>query len=179
VVRPLLHHLLRDPFFSQPSPKSTGKERFHLRYVESALDAVGLNPSLEDLVATLTELSAVTVSDAIRDADLSRVFVSGGGVRNPVLIRRMAELAPQTIFESTDAIGIPPDHKEAIAFALIGWATMSDLPANEPACTGARGPRVLGRITPAPGSRRPTPSPRDGWPTIRFGPGATSSASVH
>ncbi|NGN94813.1 anhydro-N-acetylmuramic acid kinase [Nocardioides sp. KC13] len=156
----LLEALLDSPYFTQPAPKSTGKELFNLGFVRSALARAGVEPSLPDLVATLTELSAVSVSDAVRDAGVEVLVASGGGVRNPVLMRRLGELLPGVRIVTSDALGVPSDHKEAVAFALIGWATVHGLPGNVASCTGAAGPRVLGRISHA----SPPPPPIASWP---------------
>lgn len=156
----LLAELLDSPYFAQPAPKSTGKELFNFDYVRAALERTGVTPSLPDLVATLTELSAVTVAQAVSRAGVEVLVASGGGVRNPVLMRRLGELLPGVRVTSSDALGVPSDHKEAIAFALIGWASVHGLPGNVPSCTGAVGPRVLGRISPTGA----LPPAIDAWP---------------
>jgi anhydro-N-acetylmuramic acid kinase len=116
-------------------------------------------------VATLTELTAVTVARAVSDAGVQVLAAAGGGVRNPVLMRRLAELLPGVEMLTTDRLGVPSDVKEAVAFALIGWATAHGLPGNVPSCTGAAGPRVLGRITPAPDGSLPPAGRLAAWPT--------------
>ena len=123
-----------------------------------------VTPALPDLVATLTELTAVTVADAVRAAGVSVVAASGGGVHNPVLMRRLAARLPGVRLTGSGELGVPPDAKEAVAFALIGWATLHGLPGNVPSCTGAAGPRVLGRVTPSPGGFVPRPEARTAWP---------------
>ncbi|WP_370614470.1 anhydro-N-acetylmuramic acid kinase [Mumia sp. Pv 4-285] len=148
VVAPLLDAFLAEPYYALPAPKSTGKELFHLGYVQDALRRTGTAPSLEDLIATLVELTAVTVADAVRAADVSVLVASGGGVRNPVLMERLGALLPSVDVITTDDLGVPAGEKEAVAFALIGWATAHGLPGNVPSCTGASGPRVLGSVTP-------------------------------
>ena len=65
-------------------------------------------------------------------------------MRNPVLMQRIGELAPDVRVMTTDELGVPAGEKEAVAFALIGWATLHGLPGNVPSCTGASGARVLG-----------------------------------
>lgn len=160
VVPALLTELLGSPYFGLPAPKSTGKELFNLDYVRSALGRAGLEPSLPDLAATLTELSAITVARAVAEAGVEVLVASGGGVRNPVLMRRLGELLPGVGVTTSDDLGVPSDHKEAIAFALIGWASVHGLPGNVPSCTGAAGPRVLGLVTPASAS----PPQIDVWP---------------
>ncbi|MEU0265455.1 anhydro-N-acetylmuramic acid kinase [Nocardioides sp. NPDC006303] len=160
VVPVLLADLLDSPFFGKPAPKSTGKELFNLDYVRAGLARTGLMPSLPDLVATLTELTAVSVSQAVARAGVEVLVASGGGVRNPVLMRRLGDLLPGVRVITSDALGVPSDTKEAIAFALIGWASVHGLPGNVPTCTGAIGPRVLGQIIPASA----LPPPIGAWP---------------
>lgn len=151
VVPDLLEVLLAEPYYGLPAPKSTGKELFHARYVDDVVTSWGGDVTLPDLVRTLVELTARTVADAVRDAGVERVFVSGGGARNATLLRALAAAAPDVRFTTTAELGLDPDAKEAIAFALIGWATMHGIPGNVPSCTGASAPRVLGAVTPAPG----------------------------
>lgn len=169
VVPELLELLLAEPYYALPTPKSSGKELFHLGYVEAAVATVGASPTLPDLVATLTELTAVTVAAAVRAATLDVLVASGGGVRNPALMERLTAQLPGVRLLTADDLGVPSDTKEAIAFALIGWATLNGLPANVPSCTGASGPRVLGSLTPAPGRPLPPTTAAVSWPgALRF-----------
>lgn len=169
VDRVLLDVLLEEPYYGLPAPKSSGKELFHRSYVADAAARAGTAPRLVDLVATLTELTAVTVADAVRSAGLESLLVSGGGVRNPVMMARIRDLLPGTRIVDTGAVGVPADEKEAIAFALIGWATLHGLPGNVPSCTGASGGRVLGRLTPTADGRVPELSRAERWPeSARF-----------
>jgi len=75
--------------------------------------------------------------------------MSGGGARNPELRRRLAAALPRHALRRFDELFFDGDAKEAVAFALLGWLTLHGRPGNVPSATGARGPRVLGRITPA------------------------------
>ncbi|GAA2733536.1 anhydro-N-acetylmuramic acid kinase [Pedococcus aerophilus] len=150
VVPGLLEVLLDEPYYRAPAPKSTGKELFHAAYVDDAVARHGSAVALPDLVATLVELAARTVADALADHEVDEVFLSGGGVRNPALVDALAAAAPGVRFSTIADLGLDPDAKEAVAFALIGWATMHGIAGNVPTCTGASGPRVLGRVTPAP-----------------------------
>ncbi|GAA2391202.1 anhydro-N-acetylmuramic acid kinase [Nonomuraea africana] len=142
----LLAELLAEPYYREEPPKTTGKELFTPGYVTSDLPKA-------DLVATLTALTARTVADEIDRHRLDTVIVSGGGVRNPTLMRMLAAMTKAELVPS-DALGIPSDAKEAIAFSLFGWLTAHGLPATVPSCTGASGPRVLGTITPGSGPLR-------------------------
>ncbi|GAA2643445.1 anhydro-N-acetylmuramic acid kinase [Nonomuraea recticatena] len=142
----LLAELLAEPYYRQDPPKTTGKELFTPGYVTSDLPQA-------DLVATLTALTARTVAAEIDRHALDTVIVSGGGVRNPALMRMLAAMTKARLVPS-DALGIPSDAKEAIAFSLFGWLTAHGLAATVPSCTGASGPRVLGTITPGSGPLR-------------------------
>lgn len=143
----LLARLLDEPWFALPPPKSTGREQFHLPWVEARLRG-GERP--EDVQATLLELSAVTVCEALRreQPGTRRVLACGGGVRNGALMARIAALLPDAVVESTAAHGLDPDFVEAMAFAWLARQTLDGQPGNLPAVTGARGPRVLGAIYP-------------------------------
>ncbi|WP_445269672.1 anhydro-N-acetylmuramic acid kinase [Streptomyces sp. DSM 41634] len=164
VHQPLLERLLAEPYYRLPTPRTTGKELFHEGYLRSRLTGLGrLRP--QDLVATLTRLTARTVADALRPLGATEVFASGGGVRNPTLTGMLrAELGGAAALRTSEELGLPAAAKEAYAFAVLGYLTLHGLPGNAPGCTGAAGPRVLGSIT--PGSRplrlpaEPTPAPR-------------------
>lgn len=146
--RVLLERLLDEPWFALPPPKSTGREQFHLDWLQARL-AGGEQPA--DVQATLLELSAITVADALlaQQPLTQRVLVCGGGVRNERLIARIAALLPRARVESTALHGIDPDFLEAMAFAWLARQTLAGLPGNLPGVTGARGPRVLGVVYPA------------------------------
>ncbi|MFD0261530.1 anhydro-N-acetylmuramic acid kinase [Kitasatospora indigofera] len=158
----LLALLLAEPYYRRPAPKSTGKELFHSAYLERMLTehraASGTEPADPDLLATLVALTARTVADEVRRHGLTQVLVSGGGCRNPVLLAALAAELPEAALVPSEAAGLPSDAKEAVAFAVLGWYTVHGLPASVPACTGARGARVLGSLTPGPhGLPRPDP----------------------
>jgi len=141
VLPGLLERLLADPYYARPAPKSTGKEHFNAAY----LDAEG-RP--EDVLATLTRLTARTVADAARRHSVTEVIASGGGVRNPALMQALAEELGATTLTTSDALGIPAQDKEAYAFAVLGYLTFHGLPGTLPSATGARHASVLGSITP-------------------------------
>ncbi|WP_217144529.1 anhydro-N-acetylmuramic acid kinase [Streptomyces sp. AC627_RSS907] len=143
----LLRVLLDDPYYRRPAPKSTGKERFHLPYLQEAL-AVAPVPGPDDVLATLARLTAVTVADACRAHEVTRLIVSGGGAHNPVLMDMLAEELPGVPLTSSDALGLPPDAKESLAFALLGFLSVNGLPGAVPSGTGARRASLLGTITP-------------------------------
>ncbi|MFH9074772.1 anhydro-N-acetylmuramic acid kinase [Streptomyces alboflavus] len=151
----LLARLLAEPYYALPAPKTTGKELFHADYLRRVLAGYeDLAP--EDVVATLTRLTAVTVADAVRAVKASEVVVSGGGIRNPTLMAAVrAELGPGVPVRGSDELGLASAAKEAYAFAVLGFLTAHGLPGTVAASTGARHPSVLGSITPGRAGRWP------------------------
>ena len=160
----LLEHLLADTYYRRPPPKSTGRELFSLARLRTAVTEAGVEPALDDMLATLTALTARTVADACRRFDVEEVVAAGGGTRNRTLMARLREELGPIGLRSIDEFGIPALAKEAYAFALIGFMTASGWPATIPSATGARHPSLLGSITPGanpvtpPARTRPAPS---------------------
>ncbi len=160
VLPDLLDALLAEPYYTARAPKSTGKELFHGGYLDRFL-ADRLDAP-DDVVATLTELTARTVAAELRRHRITEVVAAGGGLRNPVLTHRIGQLADCHLV-SVDEYGIPADAKEAYAFALLGWLSWHGLPGAVPSVTGARRPAVLGSLTPGAGPLRlpePATAPR-------------------
>lgn len=145
----LLARWLADPWFALPPPKSTGREQFHLAWAGAAPEIGRGRPA--DVQATLLELSAATVADALQQHQpgTRRVLVCGGGVRNGQLMRRLAARLPGVRVESSAVHGLDPDYMEAMGFAWLAQRTLQGLAGNLPAVTGAAGPRILGAIHPA------------------------------
>lgn len=147
-----LPELLADPYFHAPPPKTTGRERFGVQRGAALWEAArarGLRPN--DIVATLTALTAASIARAYRDF-LPRfpdeVILSGGGAANPTLVAMLREqLAPATLLRSDD-LGLPSAAKEAVAFAILAYETWHGRPGNLPAATNARRAVILGHITP-------------------------------
>lgn len=141
----LLDRLLAEPFFAAAPPKSCGREDFNLDWLRRFLAG---NERTEDVQATLTELTARSVSEAIARwcGVPAALYVCGGGAHNSYLMRRLAALLPQTAVATTDALDLPADWVEAVAFAWLAWRTLHRLPGNLPTVTGAKGPRILGAI---------------------------------
>ena len=143
----LLERLLAEPYYALPAPKTTGKELFHLPYLLAALDGRAPLPA-EDLVATLTALTARTVAEAVRRSGGTEVVAAGGGVRNPTLMTWLAAELGDIALRTTADLGLPPAAKEAYAFATLGFLAVHGLTGTVPSCTGARHASVLGHLTP-------------------------------
>jgi len=145
----LLARLLADPWFALAPPKSTGREQFHLDWLQARMGEATISPA--DVQATLLELTARTVADALQltQPATRRVLVCGGGVHNAVLMARLAAHLPQAVVESTATHGLDPDYVEAMGFAWLARETLAGRSGNLPAVTGAVGRRVLGVVYPA------------------------------
>lgn len=154
VIEPALTGALSHPFFAARPPKSTGREQFGEgftnQFVSTCLEQ-GAEP--QDIVATATELTARAIGQAARfippalaPADVLR---SGGGARNATLARAIERAWSGVQHRDFSAVFFDGDAKEAVAFAFLGLLTWTSRTGNEPGATGARGPRVLGSITPA------------------------------
>jgi anhydro-N-acetylmuramic acid kinase len=150
INHPLLNTLLDEPYFQRAAPKSTGRETFNLEWLNHKL--TGFNQlAPEDIQATLTELSAVTIADALKQANLTncQLILCGGGAKNGYLIERLKEHLPDFTTVSSDQLGWSADAMEAAAFAWLAWAFQNKKAGNIPAVTGAFGPRRLGALYPA------------------------------
>jgi anhydro-N-acetylmuramic acid kinase len=148
----LLVEALADPFFAQPPPRSTGRERFGQAYAErlrAAGRALGLSD--DDLVATAVELTAASIAHAFDtfgpDGGIDTAYLSGGGVRNPTLVAAITRRLRADVRTAED-LGLPSDFKEALAFAFLAHQTLCGGAGNVPGATGADRPVPLGHITP-------------------------------
>jgi anhydro-N-acetylmuramic acid kinase len=155
-LRKVLEPLLADAYFAQPPPKSTGRERFGLEFADRLVKLVRqAGGSDNDAVATATALTAETIARGLErwtpggGGPESELVISGGGARNPVLVEMLAARVHPRAVLPFDRLFFDGEAKEALVFAFLGFLTISGLPGNLPAATGARGRRVLGHITPA------------------------------
>ncbi|NDY92636.1 anhydro-N-acetylmuramic acid kinase [Ideonella sp. TBM-1] len=145
----LLARCLAEPFFARRPPKSTGRDLFHEGWLAARLDGLTLVP--QDVQATLAELSAQAAAQALRREapHCAQLLVCGGGALNDDLMARLRRALPGLPVRSTDSQGLPPLQVEAAAFAWLASALCRRVPASLPEVTGARGPRLLGSLTPA------------------------------
>ncbi|PSN19817.1 anhydro-N-acetylmuramic acid kinase [filamentous cyanobacterium CCP5] len=146
----LLQRWLSHPYFHQPPPKSTGRELFGWEFYRACVQgATELSLSPADLLATLTEFTAVTIAQSYRQFlphFPDQVFLCGGGSHNAYLVNRLQQhLAPASVATTSD-LGVPVEFKEAIAFAVLGYWRWQEYPGNLPAVTGASRAVLLGDL---------------------------------
>jgi anhydro-N-acetylmuramic acid kinase len=149
IIQPLFDRALAHPWFSAPPPKSTDGPAM----IDVFEQATTEKHPLDDLLRTACELSVRTIASSIAQfcpSTPDELIVSGGGVHNLTLMNLMREQLGRIKIRATDEMGIPSGAKEAIAFALLGAATLDNEPSNVPSCTGANNFVILGSITPNP-----------------------------
>ncbi len=155
VCNALLDILKEEPYYRQPLPKTTGREHFGVQYTEKILSWWKENPiPVEDLLATVTDLTAYSIADAYERYVLpkyraSEIIVGGGGSYNATLLRFMKErFAPHGVAVRTqEDLGLSSDAKEAVAFALMADCCMRGKANTLPSVTGAKHPAVMGKIS--------------------------------
>jgi len=153
VSEPMLADLMREPYFRRRPPKSTGREQFGAHYLEriesqASRFAVGG----DDLIATVSALTARSIADACRRfvmplGRVDQLIATGGGARNPTLMRMLRQELQAIEVMTADQIGIDGDALEAVAFAILGYQMLRGRPGNVPSVTGARSPAILGKLT--------------------------------
>lgn len=145
----LLQDCLSEPYLALPAPKSTGRDLFHAQWLQCRLTAQPQTIAAVDVQATLLELSAQTMADAImRQGKPDAIYVCGGGAYNGFLLERLGQLLPCRV-ATTASLGVDPNWVEAFAFAWLAMRCSTQQTGNLPAVTGARGERILGAIYPA------------------------------
>jgi anhydro-N-acetylmuramic acid kinase len=147
----LLAALADHAYLKQPPPKSAGREQFNLDWLDATLNNLGQPIAPADVQATLLELTALSLCDAVNRecAGRQELYVCGGGAHNGLLMQRISAHLPDIRVATTSALGIDPDWVEALAFAWLARQTLHHAPGNLPSVTGARGKRILGAIYPA------------------------------
>jgi len=148
----LLEQCLADPYLQLPAPKSTGREHYHLGWLDRQLATVGEDIAPVDVQATLCEFTAQTITAAIHTAcggeqDVA-VYVCGGGAHNRELLRRLTLTLRPAAVQTTEALGIAPKWVEASAFAWLAMRTLQGQAGNIPSVTGAHHAVILGGIYP-------------------------------
>jgi anhydro-N-acetylmuramic acid kinase len=148
-------YALGDPYFASPPPKSTGRELFDRAYIAAFAErcrAERPEATPGDIVATAVAFTAASIADAFArfvPEPVGELVVSGGGAENPAMVDAIRAALPALAVRRFDELFFDGEAKEAVAFALLGYLHLIGEPGNLPSVTGARGPRMLGRLTPA------------------------------
>lgn len=169
VLPATLRRALSEPFFRATPPRTGGHEQFGAEFVERFVahawaECGGAEPPLQDLLATATELTAVSVADSVRQHVFGagftplRGYLSGGGARNTFLCERIAARCPELAWSTVAELGIQPDAKEAIGFAVLGLLTLLGKPSSVPEVTGASRAVVCGSVVPGRRGLFPLPT---------------------
>lgn len=153
----LLDHFMHHPFFDRPVPRSGWIADYSAEYIDSVIKKFSDLPK-EDFIATACAFTGAAVArsmidnipeDIIKNTDA--LYASGGGTRNPQIMKEIQERVPQNLRVTTSAeIGVPPEYKEAIKFATIAYSTINHVPGNIPAAGHASQYAILGKIALAP-----------------------------
>ncbi len=147
---PLLNWMMKNKYFTQKPPKSTGREMFGEKFVEKILEKTK-NVSNENIITTVTEFTAITIYDSYlkfikNKVKLDEIIVSGGGVHNLYLMNSLQNYFHPIIVKPIEDVGYSSDAKEAICFAVLANEAVSENPANVLDATGASESTVLGKI---------------------------------
>ncbi len=150
IIPKMLKELMADPYFRKKPPKSTGREYFGLEMAKRLLKEYRREKS-EDILHTLTAFTAESIFLAYKKFvfpryDIDRVLLAGGGAKNRLLVRLLGGKFPCPVGRTDDA-GVPSQAREALCFAVLANETISGLPSNVPAATGAKKRAVLGKIS--------------------------------
>lgn len=145
VDQALLSDMLTDAYFALGPPKSTGKERFNLRWIQTVLNR---HPKVAavDVQRTLLELTVTTIAQQLPQAPGMKIYVCGGGANNRLLVSELQRVSGPASISSTRELGLDPQWVEATAFAWLAKQTLEKKPGNLPQATGATGKRILGSV---------------------------------
>ncbi len=156
----LLTELMRHPYFRRRPPKSTGREQFGSHYLAQEIEPRAASASVreDDLVATITALTARSIADAVRRFILplgrvDQLIATGGGAHNPTLLRMIHDYLPEVEVLTAKAVGADGDSLEVVAFAILGYQMLRGHQGNIPGVTGASSPAILGKLTLPPAPR--------------------------
>lgn len=144
-----LNELLKEPYYEQLPPKTTGRELFNKEYAEKIFKTAPIKK--EDIIATITALTAKVITDSYKKfilpkTTIDEVVLGGGGAYNKTLISYMQKFMPELTIKTHEDFNIPNKLKEAIAFAYLGYFTLNKQTNNAPECTGALSNIIMGKI---------------------------------
>ncbi len=144
-----LNELLKEPYYSVPPPKTTGRELYNNEYAEKIFNTAPKDKY--SVISTITALTAKVITDSYKNfifpkTEIEEIVIGGGGAYNITLINYIQKLIPDIKVKTHEDFGIPNKLKEAIAFAYLGYYTLNKQPNNIPSCTGAISPVIMGKI---------------------------------
>jgi len=149
----LLKELMSHPYLTLPVPKSTGREVFHLDWLDSVIRDIEKQTGKikpEDVQRTLLAFTCESIYLHLSQlAGLEAVYVCGGGAQNALLMQTLQSLCNTIPVSSTNTLGLDADAVEAAAFAWLAYAFKHQIPGNMPSVTGASRPAILGALYPA------------------------------
>lgn len=153
----LLDHFMHHPFFDRPVPRSGWIADYSAEYIDGVLEKFSNLPK-EDIIATACAFTGAAVAKSMLDnipeeiiQQTEFLYASGGGTRNPQIMKEIQAHIPQNIKLTTSAdIGVPAEYKEAVKFATIAYSTINHIPGNIPAAGHASQYAILGKIALAP-----------------------------
>lgn len=147
VLTHLLDEMLKDDYLKRPAPKSTGREHYHEQWLKQCLAAISTPMNEHDVLRTLTEFTALTITNAIENYPIGtapKLLVCGGGANNPIIMQRLSELLKGWNVAPTDSEAISGDYMESMAFAWLAHCYLNKIPSNLPSVTGASKAVALG-----------------------------------
>lgn len=144
VCEELLTQFLADEYFARTYPKSTGKEKFNMTWLQTQLSNLSEQPRAEDVQATLLLLTATSVAQQVEQFTAQEIFLCGGGAQNLYLVEQLKQQMPWAKVENTQVLGLGSDEMEAVAFAWFAYCRVNNISANLPSVTGARANAILG-----------------------------------
>ena len=148
IVEEVLNNLLDDEYLKQMYPKSTGREKYNSVFLDDIInDCYKYTNNKEDIITTITAYTAATIVDQYQRflEGIEKVVVAGGGANNKYILKYLSKHLNIEVEKSSIN-----DEMEAIGFAMLGYATINNLPSNVVSVTGARDNVILGNITKAP-----------------------------
>lgn len=151
VIPQFLKHLLANPYFALPPPKSCGREQFDFVELVNSIHKICPSARAEDIQRTLLEVTSQSISSAVSEhcPDTDLILLCGGGAKNTALHDLLAQACQPTCVRTTESIGFDVSLVEATAFAWLAYCHTLGLPGNLPEVTGAQGQRILGAFYPA------------------------------
>lgn len=150
VISEIYDELIKDEFIKKLPPKSTGREAYSQKFMDEISSKLNFEKyDKKDIITTITEFTVygIVYNYITFLGDIDIAVISGGGSHNNYIIKRLKQLLPNVKILTGGEFGINSDAKEAVAFAVLGYMTLTNQPSNVPVATGAKESVILGNIT--------------------------------